>query len=319
MLFPYFDAHCDTLSTALRKGESLRKNSLHLDLERLGHYCEAAQVFALFTRPKNMLFNEDYTKDASPEALGAVYEELLDFALRSFEENSDVLTLCRSTAEALETWKTGRIAAFLAIEGAELIGCSEEKLREAYDKGVRLVNLTWNYRNALSGSNQTGGGLTEAGRHFIRTAQSMGVAIDLSHASDETFWETLEIAEKPVLAGHSDSRALCGHPRNLTDEMFTALAKKGGVAGINLYPRFLGEGASIFTAAEHIEHYLALGGEKAVCLGTDFDGIECTPAGLSGVQDMAALYNLLLRRGHSSELVADIFFGNLFRFLERAL
>ena len=319
MSIPYFDAHCDTLSAILRGGRALRENDFHLDLARLGRYAPAAQVFALFTRPKDMLYKEDYTKDASPEALGKVYDELLDFALRAFAENSDVLTLCRSASEAREAWEAGRIAAFLAVEGAELIGCSEEKLAQAYEKGVRLVNLTWNYANALSGTNQTLGGLTDAGKHFIRTAQEMGVAVDLSHASDATFRETLEIAEKPVLAGHSSSRALCAHPRNLTDEMFTALAKKGGVAGINLYPVFLGEGASIDTAADHVEHYLALGGEKAVCLGTDFDGIECTPAGLSGVQDMEKLYELLLRRGHSEDLVRDIFFGNLLAFLEKAL
>ena len=183
MSIPYFDAHCDTLSAILRGGRALRENDFHLDLARLGRYAPAAQVFALFTRPKDMLYKEDYTKDASPEALGKVYDELLDFALRAFAENSDVLTLCRSASEAREAWEAGRIAAFLAVEGAELIGCSEEKLAQAYEKGVRLVNLTWNYANALSGTNQTLGGLTDAGKHFIRTAQEMGVAVDLCYAA----------------------------------------------------------------------------------------------------------------------------------------
>ena len=319
MPVPYFDAHCDTLSAAMESGQPLRENRLHLDLRRLGRYAPAAQIFALFSRPREQLIREDYTKDAAPEILDGICGGLLDFALRSFGENSDLVTLCRSASEAREAWKAGKIAAFLAVEGAELLLCDENKLAAAYDKGVRLVNLTWNYANALSGSNQTGGGLTEAGRSFIRSAQRMGVAVDLSHASDEAFWETLEIAEKPVLAGHSDARALCPHPRNLTDEMFTALAKKGGAAGLNLYPRFLGENAGLDTAADHLEHFLALGGEKALCLGTDFDGIECTPAGLSGVQDMEKLWELLLRRGWREDLVRDIFFGNLLSFLDRAL
>ena len=317
---PCFDAHCDTLSAAQRRGCSLRENSLHIDLMRLTRHAPSAQVFALFLRPRGWNFAAGYDKPDCPyETLKPAFDGLLDYALRAFDENADLVSLCRSAAQAREVFAEGRTAAFLAVEGAELLGCSEAALRAAYESGVRLVNLPGNYPNALSGSTQSGGGLTEKGRHFGRTAQALGVAVDLSHASDAAFWETLEIAEKPVLAGHSNARALCPHPRNLTDEMFTALAKQGGVAGLNLCPDFLGENPDVETAAAHIEHFLALGGEKAVCLGTDFDGIDGTPAGLSGTQDLPALYECLLRKNHPESLVRDIFFHNLMAFLEKAL
>jgi membrane dipeptidase len=101
--------------------------------------------------------------------------------------------------------------------------------------------------------------------------------------------------------------------------MFTALARSGGVAGLNLCPAFLGEDPDLETCLRHIEHFLALGGEKAVCLGTDLDGIDRTPRGIAGVQDMGALYETLLRHGLPEELVRDIFYNNLMAYLERAL
>lgn len=319
MSIPYFDAHCDTGTKALASGEGLRNNRCHLDLARLSAYGPAAQVFAVFSRPKGHDWRADYEHDSPAGALAAHGEACLDALVRELEANADLAVICRSADEARAAAATGKVAAFLAIEGAELLGSGVEGLRRAHAKGVRLVNLTWNYRNPLCGTNQTGGGLTDAGREFVRAAQALGVAVDMSHLSDEGFWDCLEIAEKPILAGHSDARALCPHPRNLTDEMFSALARAGGVAGLNLCPAFLGEDPDLETCLKHIEHFLALGGEKAVCLGTDFDGIGHTPRGLAGVQDMCALYETLLRHNYPEELVRDIFYNNLLSYLERAL
>ena len=319
MSIPYFDAHCDTGTKALRSGEGLRSNGVHLDLTRLGAYAPAAQVFAVFSRPKGHDWRAGYEHDSPAEALAAHGADCLSALVGELERNADLAVLCRSAAEAKAAAARGKVAAFLAVEGAELLGSSVEGLRAAYDKGVRLVNLTWNYRNPLCGTNQTGGGLTAAGRAFVREAQKLGVAVDMSHLSDEGFWDCLEIAARPILAGHSNARALCPHPRNLTDEMFSALSKAGGVAGLNLCPAFLGEAPDVETCREHIEHFLALGGEKAVCLGTDFDGIDSPPRGVAGVQDMGALYECLLRHNLPEDLVRDIFYNNLFEYLERAL
>jgi len=320
MPIPYFDAHCDTITSAMRGGQGLRVNDLHLDLERLSRHAPSGQVFAVFTRPKGWRFNTDYAKeDCSYEDLAPVFEHTFRTLLEELEANADLVTLCRSAADCRAATGAGKVAALIAVEGAELIGCSLEKLREVYDAGVRLVNLTWNYQNAVCGSNQSGGGLTAQGREFVLAAQRMGVAVDLSHCSDAAFFDCMEIAEKPLLAGHSNARALCGHPRNLTDEMFSALAKNGGVAGLNLYPLFLGENADGELAAAHIEHFLALGGEKALCLGTDFDGIESTPRDIPGVQAMDVLYETLLRHGHSEALVRDIFYNNFVDYLDRAI
>lgn len=320
MPIPYFDVHCDTITAALRTGEGLRSNSLHLDLERLRAHTPCGQVFAVFTRPQGWRFSLGYkVPDCDYAELGPAFEEAFAQLLRELEANRDLVTICGSAADCRAAAAEGKIAAMLAVEGAEQINCSPDALRRVYDKGVRLVNLSWNYANAICGSNQTGGGLTDHGRTFVRAAQRMGVAVDLSHCSDAAFFDCIEIAEKPLLAGHSNARALCAHPRNLTDAMFSALVKNGGVAGLNLYPLFLGENADAELAFRHVAHFLDLGGAKNICLGTDFDGIETTPTDLTGVQDMGTLYETMLRHNLPEDLVRDIFYNNFMAYLEKAL
>ena len=300
MGIPYFDAHCDTLSVLHSRGAewSLGANAAEVDIDRLSAYSPAAQVFAIW---------------------GGHYEEKLALLRRSLARDGRAV-LCRTAEEVRKANAAGKVAALLSVEGAEILGCSIERLREARERdGLAMINLCWNSDNALCGAAMdSGSGLTDAGRAFVRAAQDVGVAVDLSHASERTFWDVLEIAEKPVIASHSNAAALSSEfPRNLTDEQFTALVKCGGGAGLNLCADFIGLGRDIGACCAHIEHFLALGGEKSLFLGTDFDGIAAVPRGLYGVQDMWKLYEALLERGHSEELVQDIFYSDLLRILGR--
>ncbi len=305
MKIPYFDAHCDTALPMYELGKSLNKNGFHIDLERLGAYAPAVQVFAICAPHR----------DGMVEKTEWVLEELL----RQLSLHSDKAVLCLSAADIDKAEAEGKIGAMISVEGAEKLGCSIEKLKAAYEKGLRIVHLTWNHPNILSGTCVDGGGLTEKGAEFVKAAQAMGVVLDMSHISEKAFWDIQEIAAKPVLAGHSNSRGVCDHIRNLSDEQFTALVKTGGVAGLNMYTDILGHGRDIDAVLRHAEHFLSLGGEKAICLGGDLDGIPEMPHGMSGVQDMAKLYEAMLKQGWSEDLVRDIFYGNLRRFMERAL
>lgn len=306
MSIPYFDAHCDTAVPVHYSGGSLRKNGFHIDLERLGAYAPCAQVFSICVR---------HGADMVVET-----DRVLDTLLAELERSGDEVSLCFSASDIAAAAEEGRIAALLSIEGMEKLSCSLPSLRRAYDRGVRIVHLTWNHDNALSGAAMdSGSGLTELGRAFVPAAQDMGVVIDLSHISERGFWETLEVAKRPLLAGHSDSRALCDSPRGLTDAQFLALRDADGVAGLNLCREFLGLGMDVDAVIAHAEHYLALGGERAVCLGGDLDGIPELPDGFNGVQSMGVLYEAMLRRGWSESLVRDIFWNNLFDFMGRAL
>lgn len=304
MAAPLFDAHCDSLTApgALRRCESKQ-----LDLERLCAYRPAAQIFAIWARPEA----------ACPEFWHRTAERFLE----ELSQPGCPARLCRSAQQARRAAADGQIAAFLSAEGAELVGCSMAGLRAAQKRGLRVLTLTWNRSNALAGAAADGGGgLTAAGRIFVPQAQALGVAIDVSHGSERTFWDVLEVARRPVFASHSNARALADHVRNLTDAQFSALIRTGGCAGIALYPPFLGLGQDIPAVLAHMEHFLALGGERAVCLGCDFDGMDGQSArGISGVQDLERLYEAMLCRGWPERLAQDIFYNNLMSFMERAL
>lgn len=305
MPIPLFDSHSDTLHMACSHGRRLRENDMQLDLVRSAGFSPRGQVFSIWGEPR---------RD------GVVFDAVYEYWQRELEENSDLISHCRSAADIREAQAAGKCAVLLSVEGAEQLECSIEKLREAFNKGIRIVHLCWNYDNALCGSATEGqGGLTDLGRAFVREMDALGMVVDLSHASERTFWEVLELTDRPVLAGHSDAAGVQVHARNLTDEQFTALVKRGGVAGLNLSPRFLGLNKDIDAVVAHAEHFLSLGGEKAVGLGTDLDGVTELPAGLTGIQDFGKLYEAMLRRNWTEAQVRAVFHDNLNDFFGRAL
>ena len=297
---PYFDAHCDTVSLCAADSRSLRRNGGHLDLCRLQHYVNPCQIFALFAD------GGDFAECA--RQYGVFRAELT--------ENGDVAALCRTAEDVRAAHGAGKVAALLSVEGGELLDGDPAKLETAAAWGVRCVNLTWNHRNALSGSHCDGPdrGLTDRGREFVREAERLGIWLDVSHLSDAGFWDLAAMATRPLLATHSDARAVCPHSRNLTDAMFQTICDSGGAVGINLYTPFLG-GDRLDDAARHIEHFLDLGGAKHICLGGDLDGCDRLPRGIAGVQDLPRLWEFLAARGYDDGLLADIFHNNLFRVL----
>lgn len=301
-MIPLFDCHCDTISRVIAEGGSLRKNGFHTDLERLHKFAPCAQVFAVCAE----------TLDRPVEKADAMLRRLS----QEIEENSDIVMLCLNFHDIKKAAESGKVAVFISIEGCEQIS----SLESAYQDGVRVLHPTWNFDNELCGAAMgSGKGLTEKGRAFVKKAQHMGFALDMSHISERGFWDTLEACEKPVIAGHSNARAICNVPRNLTDEQFNALVDVGGGAGINLYPEFLGLGKDINAVIAHIEHFLSLGGERSVFLGCDFDGIDSTPTGLDGVQKLDKLYNELLNRNYPEALVRALFWDNLYDIMEKML
>lgn len=303
MRIPLFDAHCDTASLLIYKGGlPLRNNNLNYDLERASAFSPSAQLFAIW-------YMEELT-DTQP--MYENYKKLISNFKNEISKNSDMIALCVSGSELEAAAKAGKVGAMLSVEGAEMLDCSIDKLEAAYSDGVRAVNLTWNFKNKLSGSCVTGGGLTQEGGVFAKRAQELGMLLDMSHISEEAFWDVMDIIEKPVMASHSNSKKIYDHPRNLTDEQFLALKKCGGVAGLNLYAHFIGSGrVTVDSAVEHIEHFLGLGGEKNVALGGDLDGCEALPEGISGVQDIGLIYESMLKRNFNEDVVRDIFYNNL--------
>ncbi len=300
-----FDGHCDTICRCLEEGGNFRRNNWHLDLDRTAFFGPYAQFFAIF--------GDTTTEPGLP--LRRLFQKEYDIFQREMAANGDLAVHCRTAKEADAAFRAGKCAAFLSVEGAELLDCDPERLEEAFRLGVRAVNITWNHANILSGSNaeEKGRGLSEQGKEFVRKMNQLGMLVDVSHLSDPGFWDVAELCKGPFIASHSNARAVFSAPRNLTDGQFTAIIEHHGVAGLNMFADFLGEDPDYDTVISHLEYFLSLGGEKSVAIGGDWDGISKMPRGMSGIQDMAELYERLLRRNYSEALVRDVFFNNLMR------
>ena len=326
-MIPYFDAHCDTVYRCLETGETsaldygdsreeqcryyatsahLRRNGGHIDLERSRQFSRCAQFFALFHD----------AAEAPADGLWAQCRRMHDFFLREMVDNADIVCHCRTGREVDEAAAAGKTAALLSIEGADLLDCDVHKVETVTHWGVRLLNPVWNRANVLSGTNAEDPerGLSAKGRDFIRALEEYGIYPDVSHLSDAGFWDLVHIARRPIVASHSNARAVCPHRRNLTDDQFRAIRDSGGVVGLNLYLHFVGQ-PTMDALVAHVEHFLALDGEKTLCLGGDLDGCEALAAGMAGMQDVPKLYEALKARGYSDALLEDIFWNNLRRLI----
>ena len=314
MRFPVFDLHCDTALELLGKDRcgagSLRKNALHIDLERAGTLPGYAQCFACYTSPEQYL--------PGGMSVADLFERELATVIRETKLNGDLISLAYCVEEIEENRKQGLMSAVLTIEGPAGFDYNPEILEDLYNVGFRITTLGWNERNPLTGSCKTGGGLTEQGREYVRQAQKVGMAVDVSHISDEGFWDIIDITERPIIASHSNARALCNDSRNLSDEMYAALCRTGGTAGIALVPAFLGKNADVDTVCDHIIHFIDIAGDdEHISLGGDMDGVDILPDGFAGVQDYDKLADRLLERGLPEKSVENIFWNNALEVMKK--
>lgn len=317
-----FDLHCDTLYECYETGARLRENALCIDRSRAAGYRYYAQWFALFcgARSPGAAKGRRCLLDLPPENR---LDALLETARTQLRENADWLMLCQDADDLALARSRGKAAAFLSVEGAELLP-TPEHVRRAWDAGVRMVTLAWNHQNAYACGAVTDdeAGLTAAGRALVHDLVQRGVILDVSHLSARGFWELCVETEAPLAATHSNSRALCEHPRNLTDLQFCELVRRGGLVGINLYSPFLradGAQAGMADVIAHIEHFLALGGEHCLALGADFDGCDSTPPELQRLDDLERLAEALLRENYLEHTVRALFYDNAAAFVTRML
>ena len=310
MRFPVFDLHCDTLFEMANRACNMQSNDLHIDLARASELPGYAQCFACFTSD-----HETLPLELTPQEL--FEKEIIAFN-ESLQHNKDLLCQALDGGAVEENLCKKRMSAILSIEGPAGFDYAPERLAQLYDLGFRITTLGWNESNPLCGSHATGGGLTQKGRDYIREAQRLGMLIDVSHISDEAFWDIINMTTLPVIASHSNSRHVWNVSRNLTDEMFKAICDVGGVVGINLYAHFLGEDPDLNTVCDHILHFLSIDKEGShISLGGDLDGCDQLPKGFSGIQDYPKLAQCLLARGLSYDEVYKIFWNNAVGVMKR--
>ncbi|MBQ2028028.1 MAG: membrane dipeptidase [Clostridia bacterium] len=279
------DTHCDTLyNLQVRPGS-------HLDvtMDTLKKGGVSLQTLAMFVGPG---------RKGDVEALFAgmfhQFELLKEQGWKQVDDPSEAVD--------------GEVSVMLSIEGCEPFDPGLEVIDEYRRRGVRMAAITWNHENtlaypAMSGSTQ---GLKPYGLEAIRFMQQVGIAADVSHLNDAGVCDILEKCDKPPMASHSNCRALVNHPRNLSDELLRDIFAAGGYVGVNFWPTIVGEPANLDRVVDHIVHMYELGGEGKVGFGSDFDGIERKPEGLTGPQDFPNLIDCLRRRGFAEEDVKNI-------------
>ena len=321
-MVPFIDMHCDTLTQAnMHFQHDLYQLPLEmLDIVKLKKGGAKAQFFAICL-----------PKLPTVKALGGLYEgdwkhirRLAGILQNTCRLHPDHIAMCTGAEDLDRAGAEGKIGAFLTIEDGRNINGDMKRLELYHRLGVRLITLTWNYENCFGYPNTPGGkmvssekmgrGLTAFGKDAVTEMNRLGIIIDVSHLSDGGFRDVVEISKKPFVASHSNCRAICSHPRNMTDEMIRMLADKGGVMGLNQYPLFLYDQATesrVDDYLAHIGHIRDVGGIDCIALGSDFDGIgrTCRPK-MKGPQDYPKLANLLLDNGYTQDEVEKIFWKN---------
>ena len=308
------DSHVDTPTKLIRYSRNIGIDNpdAQVDFPKMKAGEVSGAFFALYTPPE--MKGAEATRHAL-EMLSATYD--------ACEENADVSAITFSPEEAEENRSQGLLSVFLGMENAEPIGESLSLLRTFYRLGVSYVTLTHNADNAVADSAAEGtrwGGLSPFGREVVAEMNALGMMIDLSHASDKTFWDCIKYSKAPIVATHSCCRAICGHRRNLTDDMLKTLGEKGGYVGINFYPYFLSDRfdeakpwrPGVKEIVDHIDHAVQLAGIDHVGIGSDFDGIEdLTPEGLENISKSRLVLDEMRRRGYAEKDVLKVAGQNL--------
>ncbi len=278
--YSIFDAHCDTLCMIADNGGDFIKNQYNADKTRMLKYKSYTQVFACFISPE-------------------------------YHENA--MARFKQLADCYDSQDFSGISPILSVEGGEMIK-SLEDIEYLKSRGVRCIALTWNGSNHIAGgADDTDTGLSQFGKSVVRKMSELDILVDVSHLNDKSFYNVVEVCDKPIIATHSNSRCVCNHKRNITDEMFNIIRDSGGCVGINLYPPFVNETevCSVADVVKHIEHFLDMGGINAIGVGADFDGTDgMLPAEISGCGE---LYRLFDELDKDNEIIENISHRNFKR------
>lgn len=308
------DLHNDVIEVMIESPSynfSVFNNSNHTDIPRLQQGEVDIQFFSLWVSPTR--YPQHYQQTLN---MVNVFNNVM-------LQNPNTIAQARTFSEAENILSSNKIAAVIGVEGGHSIQDNLNNLVTLYNAGMRYMTITWNNSTSWATSakdtllpNQ---GLTDFGRQVIRTMDSLGIIIDISHTGIQTMQDILQITTKPIIASHSGVRAIRNHYRNLYDSQIIDIANTGGVIGVVFYPYFLtGTSlAAISNVVQHINYIVNLVGIDHVAIGSDFDGIEVTPIGLENVSKFSALTTALLQNGYSQADIEKILGGNFRRVFEQ--
>ena len=306
------DLHCDTIMQLLDHPDSgdLYRNTWKIDIEKLQKAHSKVQDFALFINLGNT--NDPYGR----------YEEMRNLCTTQIHLYGEHIQHVLSYQDVESVYESGKIGVLMSIEEGGVLGGDLDKLKQAYQDGVRLITLTWNYPNGLGEPHcgEQHKKLTPKGIEFVEAMQDLGIIVDCSHLNDAGTEQLGDILDVPFVASHSNAREVTAHTRNLPDNLIKLIANKGGVIGLNFAQSFLGT-SPISRIEDIVKHGLYLinkGGEDVVALGTDFDGIK-PDTEIKDISEMYRLYDAFKEAGLSVEQCEKLFWKNADRLLKEIL
>lgn len=308
----YFDLHCDTPYVLYRKSTKFDENSHHVSLNKTEKTFEAYAQFAAYC--------------ASPRKSDAeafdTYVKSTDCFFSEMNRLKDRASICTSFAGLEKAVSEGKAAIFPTVEDARILENDISRLDFLYGRGCRILTLVWGGTSCIGGAHNTDTGLTDFGKETAERCFEIGIVPDISHSSEKSVDDLLEIAEKhnkPIIATHSNSYEVFSHTRNLRDRHFTRLASLGGIVGVSLCDSHLcpdKENADIDAVIRHIDHYLSLGGEDCISLGCDLDGCDLAK-GVADVSDIPKIFERMSSLGYSDEIIEKISYKNAYNFVKR--
>ncbi|MEA4933027.1 MAG: membrane dipeptidase [Lawsonibacter sp.] len=308
-MHPYavIDLHCDTLTACAdftRWRNPLDDSDAAWSLSALPRGVRWGQCFAIFL-PDTL----------TPEEAVRCYARHQKSFVRQTQTFCSRISACQSAAQIKTAWEQGKVAAILSVENGSALAGDLARVELLARDGVRMMTLTWNGEHQLGSGNKTNHGLSDFGRAVIPTMEHFGILPDVSHLNDQGLADLLAVAQKPFLATHSNARAVCGHKRNLTDDQIRELADRGCLIGLNFCSAFLRDGGCVGLEdlLRHVDHFLELGAENCLALGSDFDGADL-PAFLSTPEKACGLYQCFLGHGLPPALCDKILYGNALTF-----
>ena len=306
------DLHCDTIMQLLDHPDSgdLYRNTWKIDIEKLQKAHSKVQDFALFINLGDT--NDPYGR----------YEEMRNLCTTQIHLYGEHIQHVLSYQDVESVYKSGKIGALISIEEGGVLGGDLDKLKQAYQDGVRLITLTWNYPNGLGEPHcgEQHKKLTPKGIEFVEAMQDLGIIVDCSHLNDAGTEQLGDILDIPFIASHSNAREVTAHTRNLPDNLIKLIANKGGVIGLNFAQSFLGT-SPVSRIEDIVKHGLYLinkGGEDVVALGSDFDGIKPNTE-IKDASEMYRLYDAFKEAGLSVDQCEKLFWKNADRLLKEIL
>ncbi|MFE5319520.1 dipeptidase [Paenibacillus sp. NPDC056579] len=307
------DGHCDVLYKMYEKPAIDFYDPLNTELDvsfsKLVKSDVKIQFFAIYLSEKIRQPQFDHYL----EYINIFYQNVV---------SSDRLMPIRSQADLQKVMAGSMRGAVLTLEGADAIRDNPLYTQTLFHLGVRLIGITWNYANwAADGVLEPRqGGFSKKGKRFIKECNDLGIILDVSHLSEQSFWDVADLSQKPFVATHSNAKAVCPHPRNLDDEQIKTLIQKKGAIGITFVPWFVNNNgaAAVEDLVRHIEHIGALGGGGNLVIGSDFDGIDQWIPHLENAGKFDYLAQCLSKY-YKDQWIEDFFYRNWLRFLQTNL